>query len=61
MTDLEKAALKKLASDLVADLPQVLNAEVAKIPAAYAPLATALLGVLEPMLVQYLQGKVDSL
>ena len=62
MSDLEKAAVKALCVELVdVILPQVVAAEEARLPAAYAPLASAIVSALMPSLQKALDAKVASL
>ncbi len=59
MTDLEKAALKAFAKDVL--LPQLVAAEEAKLPAAYAPIAKVLIDALMPEIQLLLDAKIAAL
>jgi len=62
MSDLEKAAVKALCQELVdVILPQVVAAEEARLPVAYAPLASAIVGALMPALQKALDAKIAGL
>lgn len=62
LNDLEKAAVKVFAKELIdVLLPQLVAAEEARLPAAYAPLAAAVVGALLPALQKALDAKVDAL
>ncbi len=62
MTDLEKAALKAFAKEVVdVLLPQLVAAEEAKLPAAYAPIAKVLIDALMPEIQLLLDAKIAAL
>ena len=62
MSDLEKAAVKALAQELVdVILPQVVKAEEARLPVAYQPVAAAIVGAILPSLQAALDAKIASL
>lgn len=62
MSDLEKAAVKALCQEIVdVIMPQVLAAEEARLPLAYQPLASAVVGALLPALQKALDAKIAGL
>jgi len=62
MNDLEKAAVKMFAKELVdVILPQLVSAEEARLPVAYQPLAAAVVGAMLPALQKMLDDKIAAL
>jgi hypothetical protein len=62
MTALETAAVQAFAKEFVdVILPQIVAAEEAKLPAAYAPLAAAITSALMPQIVAALDAKIAAL
>ena len=62
MTDLEKVAIKKFAKDLVDEhIPQIISAEIEKVPEAYKGVVKAIWDGMWPMAKAALDAKIDAI
>ena len=62
MSDAEKKAIKDLAHDLVdKHLPALIEAELAKLSPAYVAAASLIEGALKPVIISWLDAKIDAI
>lgn len=60
MSDAEKAVLKEMILDIEKLIPEVVAAEVAKLPVAYAPVVSAIVAAVMPALMAAIDSKVQA-